>query len=122
MLQPNISYLTVIDFYAIVSILVLIVLCAWHSIIGTIIFVNGQYKDLSPDSYWTWLDRKVFCALAALYIAVHLAMGIWHYIVPIGQRKRMRELDQRYRKIVDENISQEKLEERSKLNSISDIV
>lgn len=102
--------------YAIVSIFVLIVLCAWHAIVGTLVFIKGEYKDLSPDSYWTWLDRKVFAFLAGLYIVVHLAMGIWHYMVPIGQRRRMRELDQRYRKIVNESISKEKVDERSSLN------
>ena len=92
-----------IDLYAIVSIFVLIVLCTWHAIIGTLIFIDGHYKDLDPNSKWTWLDRKVLIGLGSVYIIVHIAMGVWHYIVPIAQRRRMKELDQRYRKLVEEN-------------------
>ena len=96
-----------IDLYAIVSIFVLIVLCAWHAIIGTFIFIDGQYQELDPNSKWTWVDRRLFIVLASLYIIIHVAMGIWHYLVPIGQRREMRKLDQRYRKIVQDNLSRD---------------
>ena len=39
-------------------------------------------------------------------------MGIWHYFVPIAQRRRMRELDQQYRRLVDKTASKEKLLEK----------
>ncbi|CAF4893894.1 unnamed protein product, partial [Rotaria sp. Silwood1] len=47
---PNVSYLTAIDRYAIVSIVVLLILCAWHAIIGTIVFIRDRYDALSPGS------------------------------------------------------------------------
>lgn len=91
--------------YAIVSIFVLIVLGSWHSIIGTLIFLDDQYKDLSPQSHWTRLDRYAFICLVSLYVLVHLCMGVWHLCVPIAQRRRMEQLDRRYRTIVEENRS-----------------
>jgi signal transduction histidine kinase len=94
-----------IDLYAIVSIFVLIVLGTWHSIIGTLIFLDDQYKDLSPHSRWTRLDRYAFIVLVSLYVLVHLGMGVWHYCVPIAQRRRMEEADRRYRLLVEENLS-----------------
>lgn len=42
-------------------------------------------------------------------------MGIWHYYVPIDQRRRMRELDRHYRKIIDENLLKDKFSTRSSL-------
>ena len=105
-----------IDTYAIVSIFVLIILCAYHSLIGALIFINGEYNGLNPDSNWTIIDRRVFFVLAGLYIVVHLAMGIWHYYVPIAQRRHMHELDKRHRAIIDEHASKDKLSQRSSLN------
>lgn len=96
-----------IDLYAIVSIFVLIVLCTWHAIIGTLIFIDGHYKELDPNSKWTWLDRRVLIGLGSLYIIVHVAMGMWHYIVPIKRRRRMNELDRRYRQNIQENTCEE---------------
>jgi hypothetical protein len=99
-----------------VSIFVLVILCAWHSVIGTIVYIRDRYDYLSPDSYWTWLDRKVFFALVGLYIVVHLAMGIWHYCVPIARRRYMKQLDKRYHEIISENISNDRLSARSSIN------
>lgn len=42
-------------------------------------------------------------------------MGIWHYFVPIAQRRRMKELDQHYRRIIDENLVKNRLSIRSNL-------
>lgn len=43
-------------------------------------------------------------------------MGVWHYCVPSSRRRYMKELDKRYRQIVNENISKEKLSVQSNLN------
>ncbi len=102
--------------YAIVSIFVLIILCAWHSIIGSIVYIRNRYDSLSPDSYWTWLDRIVFFTLVGLYIVVHFAMGIWHYCVPIARRRHMKELDKQYRGIVNKNLSQGRLSTRPSMS------
>ena len=51
----------------------------------------------------------MFFVLAGIYITVHLIMGIWHYFIPIGQRRRMRQFDNRYQQIVEEHVSNEQL-------------
>ena len=105
--------------YAIVSIFVLVVLCVWHSVIGTIVYIRNHYEALSSDSYWTWLDRIVFFALVGLYMIVHFAIGVWHYRVPIARRRHMKELDKRYRQIVDENISRDRSSTKLSVNHTS---
>ncbi|CAF0732300.1 unnamed protein product [Adineta steineri] len=117
---PNISYLTLIDLYAIVSIFVLIILCIWHSIIGTLIFIYDEHVNLKSDSYWIWIDRRIFFALVSLYTIVHVAMGIWYYYVPISRKKQMKELDKRYRQIINESVGKDRLSIRSSSNGTTE--
>ncbi|CAF1224571.1 unnamed protein product [Adineta steineri] len=106
---PNISYLTLIDLYAIVSIFVLIILCIWHSIIGTLVFIYDEYINLKSDSYWARIDRRIFYVLVSLYIIVHVAMGIWYYYVPISRKRQMKELEIHYRRIINESVDKNRL-------------
>jgi hypothetical protein len=84
---------------------VLLILCAWHAIIGTIVYIYDHYDALDPNSRWTWLDRIVFFVLLGLYILIHLVMGIWHWHVPLAKRRYMKILDEQYKQIVEKNKS-----------------
>lgn len=90
-----------IDRYAIVSMAVLLILCAWHAIIGTIVYIRNHYDELDPDSTWTWLDRILFISLLSLYIIIHLIMGIWHWRVPLAKKRSMKILDNHYKQLLE---------------------
>lgn len=81
------------------------ILCASHSIIGTLIFRDNQYTSLSPQSYWVQADRTVFFFLISFYLFAHLLIALWYYFVPFAERRRMRELDRRYQSMVRENLT-----------------
>ena len=101
-----------VDMYAMVSVFVLIVLCAWHAIIGMILYIFHLSDGVSPGSYWTWLDRYVSFALIGVYIISHCALIIWYYNVPMARRRQMIELDREYHQIIDKG----KLSIRSSAN------
>ncbi|UJR20509.1 hypothetical protein I4U23_023637 [Adineta vaga] len=98
---PTISYLTTIDRYAIVSLVVLLSLCAWHAIVGSIVYIHDRYDALNADSRWAWLDRAIFFAFLGLYMIIHIAMGLWQWRVPFRKRNEMKQLDDRYKQIVE---------------------
>jgi hypothetical protein len=75
---------------------VLLILCAYHAIIGTIVFIHDHYATLDSDSHWTWLDRIVLFTLLGLYLIIHLIMGIWYWHIFVAKRRHMKTLDDRY--------------------------
>ncbi|UJR14751.1 hypothetical protein I4U23_001741 [Adineta vaga] len=94
---PQISYLTTLDIYAIISIIMLVVLCVWHSIIATLHFLNPMApKLLGPTNYYVIIDRYVFYGLFAVYIFTHIALLVWLISVPYRRRREMEYIDHEY--------------------------
>lgn len=95
--QPQISYLTLLDMYAIVSIFMLVVLCVWHSLIATFNFLDPISKSpLVPSDRYVLIDRYVFVALFTMYIGLNIALVVWLYTVPYKRRREMDYLDRQY--------------------------
>ncbi|CAF0969431.1 unnamed protein product [Rotaria sordida] len=97
---PTISYLTTLDKYAIISIIMLVLLCVWHSIIATLIFLNSKTSSLSraivPTNIYVNIDRYVFICLFTIYIIIHILLMIWLIFVPYKRRREMEYLDREY--------------------------
>ncbi|CAF0784139.1 unnamed protein product [Didymodactylos carnosus] len=94
---PTISYLTTLDKYAIVSIIILVLLCVWHSVIGAVTFLTKRFdSNISPADPCVLIDRYVFIALFIIYCTIHVALVIWLFSVPYGRRREMERLDREY--------------------------
>ncbi|CAF1090090.1 unnamed protein product [Rotaria sp. Silwood1] len=97
---PTISYLTTLDKYAIISIIILVLLCVWHSVIATLIFLNPPPASLSrniiPTNTYVNIDRYVFICLFSIYIIIHILLIIWLIFVPYKRRREMEYLDREY--------------------------
>lgn len=89
--------MTTLDKYAIISIIVLVILCIWHAIIGTILFVDARLSTINTNDYYVWVDRIVFFVLFGIYCVFHVAAIIWRYRVPLAYRYRMAEKDRECR-------------------------
>lgn len=89
--------MTTLDIYATISIIILVVLCIWHSIIATIIFLNPTLtKIVEPTNPYVILDRYVFIGLFITYFIIHIALTIWLIYVPYKRRREMTYLDREY--------------------------
>ncbi|CAF3513494.1 unnamed protein product [Adineta steineri] len=95
---PTISYLTTLDKYAIASIFILTILCIWHAIIGTIVFIYTNQVKIDTDNFYVWVDRCSFLIFLILFIFMHLCMIIWLYRIPYGHRRQMKKMDIEYQK------------------------
>ncbi|CAF1148950.1 unnamed protein product, partial [Adineta ricciae] len=94
---PQISYLTTLDIYAIISIMILVVLCVWHSIIASLNFLHpNPARLLQPKNYYVIMDRYVFYGLFGVYTIIHIVMIIWLFSVPYKRRREMNYLDREY--------------------------
>ncbi|CAF3403007.1 unnamed protein product, partial [Rotaria sp. Silwood2] len=94
---PQISYLTILDIYAILSIIILVLLCVWHSIIATMIFVNNiPARPVESNNIYVLIDRYVFICLFTIYIILHITLIIWLIFVPYKRRRKMNYLDREY--------------------------
>lgn len=98
-----------VDMYAMVSVFVLIVLCAWHAIIGMILYIFHLSNGVNPESYWAWFDRYVSFGLIGVYLISHCALIIWYYNVPMARQRQMMELDREYHRMIAKDTSQTKL-------------
>lgn len=96
--QPTISYLTTLDQYAIISIVILVILCIWHSVIASVVFLNPSKvsRPILPDNLYVQIDRYVFIVMFAFYILIHIALIIWLIRVPYKRRREMEYLDREY--------------------------
>ncbi|CAF2842061.1 unnamed protein product [Rotaria sp. Silwood2] len=97
---PTISYLTTLDKYAIISIIMLVLLCVWHSVIATLIFLNPTKASLTrtivPTHIYVNIDRYVFICLFSIYTIIHILLIIWLIFVPYKRRREMEYLDREY--------------------------
>ena len=77
------------------SIMVLVVLCVWHSVIASVIFYNSP-EPISPNNTYVVLDRYVMIAMMVTYVLIHVSMIIWLIFVPYKRRREMEYLDRQY--------------------------
>ncbi|UJR31978.1 hypothetical protein I4U23_019451 [Adineta vaga] len=96
---PTISYLTTLDKYAIISIIMLVLLCVWHSIIASIIFLNPDVavlKGIVHTNVYANVDRFVCIGGFLCYILIHIILVIWLIYEPYKRRRQMEYLDREY--------------------------
>ncbi|CAF0922000.1 unnamed protein product [Adineta ricciae] len=96
---PTISYLTTLDKYAIISIIMLVLLCIWHSIIAAFIFLNPDVavlKGIAHTNVYANIDRYVCISAILCYIIIHIILLIWLIRVPYKRRRKMEFLDREY--------------------------
>ncbi|CAF3582851.1 unnamed protein product [Rotaria sordida] len=84
---PTISYLTTLDKYVLLSMVMLCVVCAWHAIIAVC------PTDVAP--YW---DNMALISLAVIYTVFHLVFFLWMYLVTYRRRRVMTRKDKEYLK------------------------
>ena len=63
---PTVSYLTTLDKYAIVALIFLVSLCAWHAVIGSELF-SSLKETLIID-----IDKYALMSIGSLYFIFHL--------------------------------------------------
>lgn len=86
------------DKYSVISMVVLVILGAWHAIIGSLVFTYHYDQAITPDANWLWIDRYVFFGLMFLYIVMHLVFIICYYRGPYRYRRKMTQKDIEYQK------------------------
>lgn len=64
---PAVSYLTMFDKYSIACLLVLVLLCVWHSIIGSSVITSENTK----------IDAYALYTFSVLYFLLHLVFFLW---------------------------------------------
>ncbi|KAK2172128.1 hypothetical protein NP493_990g00005 [Ridgeia piscesae] len=85
---PKISYLTYMDKYVLLSLVILCVVCIWHAVVT--LFVN--YGSL----FLARLERHVFVAFVVIYILCHAVFIFWLYFDACKRRRLMKHKDHEY--------------------------
>jgi hypothetical protein len=85
-----------LDKYSITSIFILVILCLWYAVIGTVVFAAKNYPTIDTDNHFVWLDRYVCFGFVALFIVLHGLMLTWLFTVPLAARRAMRRKDEEY--------------------------
>ena len=85
------------DKYAIMCLFTLVILSIWHSIIGSLIFINTPDFRVTPTSYYVRLDRYVLYLSVGIYLIIHLILFIWLYCVPFKIRRDFERKDRLYK-------------------------
>lgn len=86
------------DKYSIISIFILVILCIWYAVIGTVVFATKNYPTVDTDNFYVWIDRYIFFGLVGLFIILHGLMLFWLFKVPLAYRKKMHQNDIEYQK------------------------
>ncbi|CAF3600590.1 unnamed protein product [Rotaria sp. Silwood1] len=84
---PTISYLTTLDKYVLLSMVMLCVVCAWHAIIA-----------VCPTHVAPHWDNMALISLAVIYTIFHLVFFLWMYFVTYRRRRIMKRKDKEYLK------------------------
>jgi hypothetical protein len=71
---PNVSYLTTLDKYAIGALIFLVVLCAWHSIIGSSVIYDNDIINKQR------VDAVALYVLAFAYVIYHIIHFVIFYM------------------------------------------
>ncbi len=77
----------------------LVLLCVWHSIIASIIFLNpdtATSRSIGHTNIYVNVDRYVFVCMFVVYILIHISLIIWLIFVPYKRRREMAYLDREY--------------------------
>lgn len=85
---PKISYLTYMDKYVLLSLVILCVVCIWHALI-TVFFHHGS-------EFLARMERDVFLAFAVIYILCHVVFVFWLYFDACKRRRIMKRKDREY--------------------------
>ncbi|CAF4288381.1 unnamed protein product [Rotaria sp. Silwood2] len=101
---PTISYLTSMDKYAIMCIFILIILCIWHAMLGSLIYLSIPDLRVTQDMWLAYIDQWVFMSAISIFIVIHIVLLTWLYLVPLKHRRQMAKKDFEYR----QSISKEK--------------
>ncbi|CAF1375144.1 unnamed protein product [Adineta steineri] len=91
---PTISYLTTLDKYVLLSMVMLCVVCGWHAIIA-----------ICPTNVAPRWDNIAFITLAVIYTLFHLIFFFWMYFVTYRRRRIMKRKDREYMKDRLEHLS-----------------
>lgn len=84
---PRISYLTYLDKYVLASMVMLVVVCLWHSLITL------SYFSLADESFAFRAEKWAFLGLLGTYLFLHFCFIFWLYIDPCRRRRKMNKLD-----------------------------
>ncbi|UJR34994.1 hypothetical protein I4U23_027770 [Adineta vaga] len=91
---PTISYLTTLDKYVLLSMVMLCVVCGWHAIIA-----------VCPTNVAPYWDNIAFVSLAIIYTLFHVLFFLWMYFVTYRRRRIMKRKDREYLKDRLEHLS-----------------
>lgn len=98
---PKISYLTYMDKYVLLSLVILCVVCIWHAVVTIFAHHGGAFMQE--------LERDVFIAFAIIYVICHLVFMFWLYFDASRRRRLMKHKDREYLKAIKKK-SNKKLE------------
>ncbi|ELU17488.1 hypothetical protein CAPTEDRAFT_228357 [Capitella teleta] len=85
---PKISYLTYMDKYVLLSLVILCMVCVWHAVVT--VFVHHGINFLMT------LERDVFIAFSVIYIGFHVVFIFWLYFDACKRRRLMKHKDKEY--------------------------
>ncbi|ELU17487.1 hypothetical protein CAPTEDRAFT_215265 [Capitella teleta] len=85
---PKISYLTYMDKYVLLSLVILCTVCVWHAIV-TLFARNGVMFLIT-------LEHDVFIAFCVIYIGCHGVFIFWLYFDACKRRRLMKHKDKEY--------------------------
>jgi len=103
---PPVSYLTYMDKYVLLSLVILCVVCIWHAVVT--VFTQCECvtelctsrrmvcKFLHGSRFLAELERDVFVAFLCVYIICHLVFIFWLYFDACKRRRLMKSKDKEY--------------------------
>ncbi|UJR07959.1 hypothetical protein I4U23_012238 [Adineta vaga] len=94
---PTVSYLTSLDKYGIICMLILVSHSIWHGMISTITWVRTTDYRAAGDLWISYVDHVAFYVFMGIFITIHIILIIWFFCVPFRYRKKMRQNDYIYR-------------------------
>ncbi|XP_021369969.1 uncharacterized protein LOC110461026 isoform X3 [Mizuhopecten yessoensis] len=83
---PRISYLTYMDKYLLIAMVMLTAVCVWHAIVSTL--ATQEKRDR--------IESVVLTVLAAIYIFYNIGFFIVIYVSPWKKRREMQQKDKEY--------------------------
>lgn len=92
---PTVSYLTSLDWYAIVCIFFVCLMCSWNGIIAS------TWDDDKP--FADWADFWAFVAFACLFIVINVGVTIWFYFA-YDKIRKMKAKEARFLLMLKENL------------------
>ena len=67
----------------------LVIQSIWHGIIGAVVFLNTPDNRITPSMDLVHVDQYVFFITIGVFVAIHIALLSWLYLVPLKHRKNM---------------------------------